>query len=90
MAKQLADWKLEGNGQTVAVVIPSVAANHCPVGCDDVSPRTDNPVAACVAVVVASTPAFQTETTTTANPNKEQTAVAAVEIGSYVGDPVDG
>ena len=86
MAKQLADWKLEGNGQAVAVVIPSATANHCPVGCDDVSPRTDDPVAAYV--VVASIPAFQTKTTT-ANPNKKQAAVA-VEIGSYVGDPVDG
>ncbi len=94
MATQLADWKLGGNGQAVAVAIPGVTANHCPVDCDVGPPPAESVAAADVvaAVAVASVPAFQSETKRSANPNKGQTSTTAVETGCHycAGDPVAG
>ena len=84
MARQLADWKLGGNGQAVEVAIPGATANHCPVDCDGA------PLQSAADAVVASVPAFQSETRTAANPNKGPTSATAVESCHCVGDPVAG
>lgn len=93
MARQLADWKLGGNGQAVAVASPDVTANHCPVDCDGGGPPPAESVAAVAAAVVASVPAFQSEMRTSANPNKGRTLVTSEpETGrrDCAGDPVAG